>query len=91
MTKGEIWKRFFENKGWLKNDVIAGDEKEILRISLSCTNASGSPEDITCETALILKEEGILCHETKTGTVFFQWDDIIQVKVDDRDRKKSWL
>jgi hypothetical protein len=91
MANGDIWRKFFEKRGWIKKDVIAGSGDEVLSISLRCSGAPGNADDYACETALILPDEGLLCHETKTGTVFFQWEDIVTVRVDDKNRRKSWL
>jgi len=91
MTKGERWKQFFETRGWVKNDVISGSENETLKITLKSATGTSDKDEATCDRALITPIEGILCHETRTGTVFFQWDDIIMVKVDDATRKKGWL
>jgi hypothetical protein len=91
MTKGERWKSFFEHKGWIKNDVISGGEGEKLNISICpCRSAPDSMEAMI-DSALILKDFDLLCHETRTGTVYFQWDDIVQVKVEIEAKKRGWL
>jgi hypothetical protein len=89
MTRGENWKRFFESKGWIKDDVICCGENESLQISIRGVGGSDDRVDSVCESALILQDGNILCHESRNGTVFFQWDDIVRVKM--VDKKKGWL
>ncbi len=89
MTRGETWKRFFESKGWIADDVISGGDNETLEISIRGRDSSDDRADTVCESALILHDGDILCHESRSGTVFFQWDDVVRVKL--VDKKKSWL
>jgi hypothetical protein len=91
MTKGEKWKNFFEHKGWIVDDVLKGGEGEKLVISIRCGAEAGSTRDTAIDSALLLKELDILCHETRTGTVFFQWDDILSVKLEIEGKKRGWL
>jgi hypothetical protein len=48
-------------------------------------------KEAAIDSALILSEFDILCFETRTGTVFFQWDDILQVRVEIESKKRGWL
>lgn len=91
MTKGEKWKKFFEAKGWLKDDVITAGDNERLKISIRRGNAPDDQRGEPIESALILKDYDILCYETRNGTVFFQWDDILQVKLEEDTKKRKWL
>jgi hypothetical protein len=91
MTKGEKWKRFFEHKGWIANDVISAGEGERLIICVCHSEVGGSSKESMIDSALILPEFDILCYETRTGTVFFQWDDILQVKLEVDGKKRGWL
>lgn len=91
MTRGERWKKFFTSKGWLKGDVIAGGENEVLKISIRRAAESEPREYWTFETALVVEEAGILCSEYRAGTVFFQWDDIVQVRLEEDRKKSKWL
>jgi len=90
MTRGENWKRFFTSRGWIADNVICGREDETLRISIRGGRDSEDRIDSVCDSALILDDGDILCHETRSGTVFFQWDDILSVKLEDG-KKKRWL
>lgn len=89
MTRGENWKAFFESKGWIKDDVISGGENDTLKISIRCAGESEDRGDSVCETALVVNEGEILCHESRSGTIFFQWEDIVRVKLEEK--KRSWL
>jgi hypothetical protein len=91
MTKGEKWKNFFEHKGWIVNDVITAGEGEKLVIFVRQGGEAGVSKDTGIDSALLLREFDILCYETRTGTVFFQWDDITHVKLDVESRKRGWL
>jgi len=90
MTKGEKWKRFFEHRGWINDDVISGKKGEKVIISV-CPGGGPDRKTETIDSALILKDFDILCYETRTGTVFFQWDDITQVKLEEAGKKRGWL
>jgi hypothetical protein len=89
VTRGETWRRFFESKGWIADEVVSGGENDTLEISIRGRGDSEDRVEARCESALILHDGDILCHESRTGTIFFQWDDIIRVKL--VDKKKSWL
>jgi len=91
MTKGECWKCFFEHKGWIANDVISGGQGEKLTISIRHGGMATERENAVIDSALILKDFDLLCHETGTGTVFFHWDDIVQVKLEVDAKKRGWL
>jgi hypothetical protein len=91
MTKGEKWKRFFEHKGWITDDVISAGEKEKLVICVCSSEATGNSKESMINSAMILPEFDILCYETRTGTVFFQWDDIRQVRLEVDAKKRGWL
>jgi hypothetical protein len=91
MTRGENWKRFFTSKGWITDDVISAGEGETLKICIRQAGHTEDKDDCICESALIMEEDGVLCHESRTGTVFFQWDDIVRVKLEDDKKKKGWL
>jgi hypothetical protein len=91
MTKGETWRSFLEHKGWIVNDVITGGEAGKVLISVRPGRETGTTDDVAIGPALILREFDILCYETRTGTVFFQWDDITQVKLEVDKKKRGWL
>lgn len=91
MTKGEKWKAFFEHKGWIADDVISGGDGEKIIISICQGSLTINQKEAAIESALILKDLDILCYETRTGTVFFQWDDIVQVKLEVDGKKRGWL
>ncbi|RKX26647.1 MAG: hypothetical protein DRP45_03000 [Candidatus Zixiibacteriota bacterium] len=91
MSRGERWRRFFSEKGWIVNDVISGDKENVLQISLCCGYDSTAGKPATFEKALILHEFDILCYESPNGTVFFQWDDIAQVTLAEKKAKRGWL
>jgi hypothetical protein len=87
MTKGQSWKRFLEDKGWLVNDVIKGQDDEKLCICLQ-KGSGGDGTTIVIDTALVMKDYDILCYEKSTGTVFFHWDDIMQISVEFGKKKR---
>ena len=88
MTKGQSWKRFLEEKGWLVNDVIKGLEDEKLSICLH-KGSGGDGSTIVIDSALVMNEHDILCYEKPTGTVFFHWDDIMQISVEYGKKKRQ--
>jgi hypothetical protein len=91
MTRGENWKNFFKSMGWINDDVISAGNEGMLIISIRKCEGYDSGKSDTINTALIHQEFDILCHETPSGTVFFQWDDILQVKLEVSKKKKGWL
>jgi hypothetical protein len=91
MTKGEMWRCFLERKGWIVNDVITGGEAGTVLVSIKQSREAGGTDDAAIGPTLILQEFDILCYETRTGTVFFQWDDITQVKLEVDKKKRGWL
>jgi hypothetical protein len=91
MTKGESWKRFFEHKGWIADDVISAGQGEKLIISICQGGMTVERGETLIDSALILKDFDLLCHETRTGTIFFHWDDIVQVKLEVEAKKRGWL
>lgn len=91
MTKGEKWKKFFSDKGWLKDDVISAGDNDTLKISIRRGNSLDDQRAEPIESALMLEDYDILCYETRNGTVFFQWDDIMQVKLEEDKKKRKWL
>jgi hypothetical protein len=91
MSKGERWVKFFTDKGWLKNNVIAAGEGEELQIFINMGDLSTDRRNKAIDSAMILEGGDILCYEGPSGSVFFQWDDIIQVKVEKAGGKKGWL
>ncbi len=91
MTRGEKWKNFFESMGWINDDVISAGKEGELKISIRKCEGNDSSKSNTINTALIHSDFDILCHETPSGTVFFQWDDILQVKLEVSNKKKGWL
>ena len=90
MTRGEKWIRLFTDKGWLVDDVISGGEKEKLKISIRSCEGEGRKATVI-DSALVMKDYDILCYESSGGTVFFQWDDIVQVRLEEDSGKKGWL
>ena len=46
---------------------------------------------MTTDSALVMNELDLLCFEDKSGTVFFDWEDIIQVKLVPAGSHKGWL
>ncbi len=90
MTRGDRWKKFFQEKGWIDDDVIRGQDGAKLAVSVGRCDPEGRGS-CTYETGIYLKDRDILCTETRSGTVFFQWDDIVQVVLEDPKQKKGWL
>jgi hypothetical protein len=91
MSKGDKWKRLFINKGWLKDDVINGGEGETLRIAIPKPDGRVVGELITIDSALHMPDEDVLCYEDGPSSVIFQWDDIVQVRIEHGGKKKKWL
>lgn len=91
MTKGDKWKQLFINKGWLKDDVINGGEGETLRIAIPKPDGRVVGELITIDSALHMPEEDLLCYEDGPSSVIFQWDDIVQVRIEHGGKKRKWL
>jgi len=90
MTSGEKWKRFVEAKGWIKDGVITAGEEGGLCIGYdACVGSSGG--SASCTTALYMEEFDILCCESPSGTIFFQWDSITFIKLEPAGQKKKWL
>lgn len=90
MTKGEKWRRFFVEQGWLKDDVIRGGENDALEIVLRCGGGSDRGACRTIDSALVMPEADMLCFEDGPCTVFFHWDDIILVRRQEA-KKRKWL
>lgn len=91
MTRGEKWKKFLADKGWLVNDVISGGENETLKISICESGFAEGRKPTVVDSALVMKDYDILCYESPSGTVFFQWDDIMQIKLEIDKKKRGWL
>jgi len=91
MTRGERWKRFIVNRGWLNGDIVEGKENQILKISICCGSSPTDGRLATFERAMVLEDEDILCYESGTGEVFFQWEDIVQIKIEEPRKKRGWL
>lgn len=91
MSKADTWKHFFEQKGWIDNDVISGGEGEKLVFCVCNSSAPGGFTESMTEKALVLPGFDILCCETRTGSVFFQWEDIVMVRLEVDHKKKGWL
>lgn len=91
MTRGDKWKQLFEKKGWLKDDVINGGEGEKLHISIPKPSGKVVGELITIDSALHLPDEDLLCYEEGSSSVIFQWDDIVQVRIEFGGEKRKWL
>ncbi|MBU8934150.1 MAG: hypothetical protein KOO62_09095 [candidate division Zixibacteria bacterium] len=91
MTKGEKWRKLFESKGWLNENVIRGQDNDSLDITIR--GCCGSPErnTVTIDSALIMPELDMLCYEDGKGTVYFNWEDIVQVRQMPASKKKGWL
>jgi hypothetical protein len=89
--RGERWKKFFNDRGWIKNDVISGGEGEVLKIAIRESAVSEGRKPVIIESALILDDYDILCYESPSGSVFFQWNDILQVKLETEKQKRGWL
>lgn len=91
MDKGKNWKEFFTTQGWINNNVIAAGENEEMQIYINMGDVSAINKSNAIDSALIMDKGNILCYEGPKGSVYFQWDDIIQVRVDKVKEKKSWL
>lgn len=91
MTKGEKWKEFISGMGWIADDVISGRDSGTLKIFIKTNGDPDSRKSMPIEAAMIHKEYDILCYETPSGTVFFQWDDILQIKLEIDKKKRGWL
>ena len=89
MTKGEVWKRFFEGKGWLADDVVRGNEGESIKITIGSSCSSHESGTTTFDAVLVLKDYDVLCAELPSGSVFFQWGDIVHVMVGEAKGKKG--
>jgi hypothetical protein len=89
MTKGEVWKRFFEGKGWLVDDVVRGNDGESIKITIGSSCKSSESGTSTFDAVLIMKEYDVLCGELPAGSVFFQWDDIAHVMVGEGKKNKG--
>jgi hypothetical protein len=61
MTKGECWKRFFEHKGWITDDVISAGKGEKLVISICQSSMTVESGETVVDSALILKDFDLLC------------------------------
>ena len=90
-SKAEKWKRLFESKGWLVNDVVAGREGHKLRITIAGCCDSPERSSMTVDTALVIPELDLLCFDDAGGTVFFDWEDIVQVRLVPPRKRKGWL
>jgi len=91
MTRGERWKHFMESKGWVENDVIRGRDGEILRITINSCAESGKTVGTTFTEVLIMQEYDLLCGELPSGSVVFQWDDILHVRIEAPPKKKGFF
>jgi len=91
MTRGERWKRFLEDKGWVENDVIRGKDGETLRITICSCAEPGKTAGTTFDEVLIMPEYDLLCGELPSGSVVFQWDDIAHVRIEAPPKKKGFL
>ncbi len=90
-TKGEKWRHLFEAKGWLNADVVRAREGDKLDITIRGCCGSPDRSSVTIDSALIMPELDMLCYEDTKGTVFFDWEDIIQVRLAPAAKKKGWL
>ena len=91
MTKGEKWQKLFNDKGWIKNNVISAGENEAIKIFINFGDVSMEGKNRFIDSAMILDDMNILCYDGPAGTAFFQWDDIVQVLVEEAGRKKKRL
>jgi len=91
MTKGDRWRELFQSKGWIKDDVVTGGED--FKISMVIAGCCDSPDRCykRIDSAMLLPGLDILCYEEPKGTVFFQWDDLVQVRLEPSSGKKGWL
>jgi len=91
MSKGERWKKFVHGQSWVQNNIVtAGEDKEIT-IFITLGDITSDRKSTSIDSAMIMDDGDILCYEGPNGTAFFQWDDIIQIKVDQVNKKKGWL
>ncbi len=91
MNREEKWEKFLKEKGWLANDIISGSENEVIRISIRKGFDLDKGKMLVFDTVMVLGDSGILCAEHPQGSIFFQWDDIIQIMVENEKSKKGWL
>jgi len=91
MTKGEKWKRLFETKGWINENVVRGNEKFSLNIIIAGSCDSPDRGSVCTDSALIMPELDLLCFEDRQGSVFFDWEDILQVRMVPASKRKGWL
>jgi len=91
MTRGEKWKQFFAEKGWIKNGIVEGSDSEKIILAVQTAGDAFGRKCAVVEKALVLEDQDILCYECSSGTVYFQWDDIVQVRQEPKAAKKGWL
>lgn len=91
MTRGELFKRFLKDKGWLENDVIRGREGETIKITINSCAEPGKTVGTTFDEVLIMGDYELLCGELATGSVVFGWDDIAHVRIEHAPKKKGWF
>ena len=91
MTKEAKWRRLFESKGWINDDVIRCKDEGKLRITIAGCGSSPEHHSVITDSAMVLPELDMLCYEDKRGTVFFLWEDIVQVRLEPSAKSKGWL
>lgn len=91
MTRGELFKRFLNDKGWINNDVIRGKGGETVKITINSCAEAGKTGGATFDEVLIMGDYELLCGELATGSVVFHWDDIAHVKIEHASKKKGWF
>jgi len=91
MTRAERWKRFVTGRGWLNDGIIAGTGGDKLILAVRTPGEGYGAKCAMVEKALVLEDEDILCYECASGTIFFQWDDILQIRHEPVKTKKGWL
>ncbi len=91
MNSGEKWKQFLVAKGWIKDGVITASDEGELCIGFEASVDASGKGSATCCTALYMEEYDLLCCESPSGTVFFQWESITFIRLAPAGRKKKWL
>ena len=91
MTRGELFKRFLKDKGWINNDVIRGKDDETVKITINSCAEAGKTGGTTFDEVLIMGDYELLCGELATGSVVFHWDDIAHVRIEHATKKKGWF
>lgn len=91
MTREEKWRKLFESRGWIHDDIVRCGDDGTLKITIVAGHGSPEHHSVTTESAMILPESEMLCCEDKKGTLFFHWEDIVAVRLEPAAKSKGWL